>query len=286
MMSNTILKTSIPAFDAKDQTEGQMPHIRWPLRQSVMPKTKPMYKYHTKENLSTCLWYQRSYSKANARTKITFQPVCDVKDHNKEQMPDPRTPLIPFVMPNPYWRTNAISKNISNWRWCQRPFSITKAKTKNTSQYACDAKDHTQVQMTYLRRPQLACDAKKHSQLQKPNPRTPLNLPEMSKTKLKYKCQTQKYLLTCLWCQIPHSRHLYLRWMSKTKLKRKCHSQYDFYTCLRCQRPYWSTKYHIEENSQPPWCQRSNWCTNTIAKNTCQSVCDAKNRSQVQMLDP
>ena len=26
VMSNTILKTSIPAFDAKDQTEGQMPH--------------------------------------------------------------------------------------------------------------------------------------------------------------------------------------------------------------------------------------------------------------------
>ena len=167
MMSNTILKTSIPAFDAKDQTEGQMPHIRWPLRQSVMPKTKPMYKYHTKENLSTCLWYQRSYSKANARTKITFQPVCDVKDHNKEQMPDPRTPLIPFVMPNPYWRTNAISKNISNWRWCQRPFSITKAKIKNNSEL--------------------------------------LYLPLLPNTKLKCKCHTQDDFYPCLWCQRPYS---------------------------------------------------------------------------------
>ena len=250
-MSNTILKTSIPAFDAKDQTEGQMPHTIWPLRLSVMPKTKLMYKYHTQENLSTCLWCQRSYSKAYARKKNTFQPVFDVKDYTKVQMPDPRIPLNPTVMPKPYSRTNAISKNTLKCLWCQRPFWITKAKTKNTSQYACDAKDHTQVQMTCLRRPQPACDAKKHSQLQKPNTRTPLNLPEMAKTKLKYKCQTQKYLLTCLWCQIPHSRHLYLRLMPKTKLKCKFHSQYDFYTCLRCQRPYWSTKYHTQENSQP-----------------------------------
>ena len=70
----------------------------------------------------------------------------------------------------------------------------------------------------------------------------------MPKTILQYKCQNKEYLLTCLWCQIPFSKLLYLPLMPKIKLKGKCLTQYDLYAYL--------------------WCQRPNWCTNTYPRTT------------------
>ena len=143
-------------------------------------------------------------------------------------------------------------ENLSNCLCCQRPFSRTNFIPKNTS-------------------PCLWCQT--HSQLQKPNPRTPLNLPVMLKFKLKYKGQTSKYLSTCLWFQIPilttfitallaknqtEVQMLYSTWllqmpaMSMTKLKYKYHTQENLSTCLCC--------------------QRSNWFTNTIQKNTSHNL--------------
>ena len=115
-----------------------------------------------------------------------------------------------------------------------------------------------------------------HSQLQQSKLRTTLNLPVMPKTILKYKCQTPKYLLTCLWCQMPYSK---------------------LYICLWCQRPNRSANAIPKSTSTPVcdakdqtdvqihtreqfsiclWCQRPYSSTNTRSKNTPQPACDAK----------
>ena len=115
-----------------------------------------------------------------------------------------------------------------------------------------------------------------HSQLQQSKLRTTLNLPVMPKTILKYKCQTPKYLLTCLWCQMPYSK---------------------LYICLWCQRPNRSANAIPKMTSTPVcdakdqtdvqihtreqfsiclWCQRPYSSTNTRSKNTPQPACDAK----------
>ena len=92
-----------------------MSYPKWLPHLPVMPKTKLMYKYHTWEQFSICLWCQRPYSRTTTRPKNIPQPVCDAKTI-------------------PRYKNNAITINASTSLWCQRPFSITKAKTKNNSE--------------------------------------------------------------------------------------------------------------------------------------------------------
>ena len=112
VISNTILKTSITAVDANDQTEVQMLYSRWLIHMPVMSMTKLKNKYHTQGNLSTCLCCQRSNWCTNTIHKNTSQSACDAKEHTQVHMPaqeyltrskDQRTNL----------STNWIPKNIS-----------------------------------------------------------------------------------------------------------------------------------------------------------------------------
>ena len=104
--------------------------------------------------------------------------------------------------------------------WCQWPNWRTNTIPKETFQPACVVKGQTDVQIPYTSTPlnlpvmpksilKYICQAKNTSQDQKIReqtwvqieyPRISLKLPVMPKIKLKYKCDTQEYLSTCLWC--------------------------------------------------------------------------------------
>ena len=58
-----------------------------------------------------------------------------------------------------------------------------------TSTYACDVNDQTEEQIPYPRKP--ACVVKGQTDVQIPYTSTPLNLPVMPKSILKYICQAK-----------------------------------------------------------------------------------------------
>ena len=156
----------------------------------------------------------------------------------------------------------AYNKQFPLWKWLVGCVQVVKQRSNRNLELK---KIWDKCHNSLLLRPIIEID---HSQLQKSKPRTILNLPVMPKIIPKYKWQTPKYLLTCLWYQIPYSKLLYMPLMKKRKNKQKCkcHTQNDFHTCL--------------------WCQRPNWCTNTIPENNSQSAYGAKDHTQEQLPDP
>ena len=126
MMSNTVPeKVYSYLWCHKNRTEVQMPYPMRLVHLHEMPKTQLMYKYHTLENLSNCLWCQRwlLYMSAMSMTKLTYKYYAQ--------------------------------ENLSACFRCQRSNWFTSTIPKNTSQSACGGKEHTEVHMPeqlYFRR--------------------------------------------------------------------------------------------------------------------------------------